>query len=99
MLAGISKLLVSDGLWERIEHLLPVHISKPWGERSAIPNRIALTGILIVRRTGIPWEVPQELGCSGMICWRRLRDWQQAGVWDKLHRLLLDELGRADKIG
>lgn len=95
----MGKLLVPDELWERIEPLLPVHVPKPWGGRPPVPNRVALSGILFVLRTGIPWEdLPQELGCSGMTCWRRLRDWQQAGVWDQLHRLVLDELGRADKI-
>ena len=40
-----------------------------------------------------------ELGCgSGVTCWRRLRDWQQAGVWERLHRVLLDRLGAADQI-
>lgn len=51
-------------------------------------------------RTGIPWEeLPQELGFgSGMTCWRRLRDWQAAGVWHGLHLALLDELRNADKL-
>lgn len=48
----------------------------------------------------IPWEyLPREMGCgSGMSCWRRLRDWQQAGVWERLHRVLLDRLGEAGRI-
>ena len=33
-----------------------------------------------------------------MTCWRRLRDWQEAGVWEELHRVLLDGLGEADRI-
>jgi transposase len=34
--------------------------------------------------------LPQEMGCgSGMTCWRRLRNWQRAGVWTGLHRALL----------
>jgi transposase len=59
-----------------------------------------LTGILFVLRTGIPWEyLPQEMGCGcGMTCWRRLRDWQAVGVWEQVHRVLLDELGLADAI-
>jgi transposase len=59
-----------------------------------------LTGILFVLKTGIGWEyLPQEMGCgSGMTCWRRLRDWQAEGVWDRLHKVLLDELGGADRI-
>ena len=50
-------------------------------------DRAALTGILFVLRTGIQWEMlPLEMGCgSGITCWRRLRDWQEAGVWDALH--------------
>jgi transposase len=43
--------------------------------------------------------LPQEMGCgSGVTCWRRLRDWQAAGIWDRLHRELLDRLGEADRI-
>jgi len=43
---------------------------------------------------GALWAVlPQEMGCgSGMTCWRRLRDWQEAGVWDRLHQLVLSLL-------
>ena len=60
----------------------------------------ALTGILFVLRSGIPWEIlPKEMGCeSGMTCWRRLKEWQAAGVWQRLHRLFLDKLGRAGEI-
>jgi transposase len=39
--------------------------------------------------------LPRELGCSGMTCWRRLRDWQEAGVWAGLHRVLLERLADA----
>jgi len=38
--------------------------------------------------------LPTELGCgSGSTCWRRLRDGQEAGVWEKLHTRLLIWLG------
>lgn len=96
----MSKPLVSDQLWTRIEPLLPEEPPKPKGGRPRVPDRACLTGIIFVLRSGIPWELlPQELGCgSGMTCWRRLRDWQAAGVWDRLHQTLLDELGTADQI-
>ena len=83
-----------------VEPLLPPEAPKPKGGRPRIDDRACLTGILFVLRTGIPWEMlPQEMGCgSGMTCWRRLRDWQAAGVWDRLHRTLLDRLGKADKL-
>jgi len=59
-----------------------------------------LSGILFVLYTGIPWRfLPQELGFgSGMTCWRRLRDWNEAGVWQRLHELLLAELRAVDML-
>ncbi len=96
----MPKPLVSDELWERMEPLLPPEPPKPKGGRPRLPVRQVLTGILFVLKTSIPWEdLPQEMGCaSGMTCWRRLRDWQQAGVWYELHRLLLEQLQKADRI-
>jgi transposase len=96
----MAKPLLTDELWEVIEPLLPPEPPKPRGGRPRISNRAALTGILFVLRTGLQWELlPQEMGCgSGMTCWRRLRDWQQAGVWEKLHKVLLDELQAAGEI-
>ena len=96
----MAKPILPDKLWELIKPLLPPEPAKPRGGRPRIPERSCLTGILFVLRTGIPWEyLPQEMGCgSGMTCWRRLRHWQKAGVWEKLHRLLLDRLGQAEQI-
>ena len=61
--------------------------------RKRLDDRKVLSGILFVLYTGIPWEfLPQELGFgSGMTCWRRLRDWHEAGVWQQLYELLLAE--------
>ncbi len=96
----MGKQLVSDELWEIVEPLLPLEPPKPKGGRPRVPDRAALTGIIFVLKSGIPWEMlPQEMGCgSGSTCWRRLREWQEAGVWRKLHRVLLDRLGEADEI-
>ena len=59
-----------------------------------------MRGIVFVLRSGVPWEMlPREVfGCSGMTCWRRMRDWQRAGVWDRLHRVLLERLDRAGEL-
>jgi transposase len=97
---AMAKPLLSDELWERIKRHIPPEPPKPKGGRSRISDRACLTGILFVLKTGTPWEyLPREMGCgSGMTCWRRLRDWQAAGVWQKIWQALLDELGQADAI-
>ncbi len=96
----MAKPLVTDELWAVVAPLLPTEPAKPKGGRPRVDNRAALTGILFVLKSGIPWEMlPQEMGCgSGMTCWRRLRDWQEAGVWDKLHLTLLERLQAAEQI-
>src|SRR5919199_6547079 len=96
----MAKELVSDELWNTIEPLLPDEPPKPQGGRPRVDDRSALAGIIFVLKSGIPWEMlPQEMGCgSGVTCWRRLREWQQAGVWQRLHELLLAKLHEADLI-
>lgn len=91
---------IPDGLWDLIEPLLPMARAKPRGGRPRLPDRACLTGIIFVLRTGIPWEMlPKQLACgSGMTCWRRLRDWQEAGIWDLIHFALLDWLSRCSRI-
>jgi transposase len=95
----MARPLVSDDLWAVVEPLLPP--TRPAGTRGhpPVPNRVALAGIIFVLKTGIPWEYfPQELGCCGMTLWNRLRAWQRAGVWEALHRALLQRLADAGRI-
>lgn len=81
--------IVDDELWARIEPLLPA-----WPERSPGPRPVAdrrcLQGVLFVLYTGITWQqLPPELGFgSGQTCWRRLGSWQEAGVFETLHRMV-----------
>jgi transposase len=99
-MGAMAKPLIPDELWKIIEPLLPEEPPKPKGGRPRVANRAVLAGITFVLRTGIPWEMlPQEMGCgSGMTCWRRLHEWQEAGVWQKVHQTLLDHLGEANQI-
>ena len=96
----MAKPLPPDDLWSAIEPLSPPPRPRPKGGRPPVPDRAALTGILFVLKTGLPWEyLPAEMGCgSGMSCWRRLRDWHKADVWSALHRVLLERLHGAGQI-
>jgi transposase len=92
--------LLTDELWNVVEPLLPRERPKPLGGRPRVSDRQCLTGIIFLLRTGLPWRfIPQELGCgSGVTCWRRLRDWTQAGVWPRLLAKMVETLGRQGKI-
>ena len=97
----MAKPLVSDELWSVIEPHIPVKPRRRTHPgRKPLSTRACFTGILFVLMSGIPWEMlPQEMGCgSGMTCWRRLRDWQAAGIWQKIHEILLARLRNADQI-
>jgi transposase len=92
--------LIADDLWTEIEPLIPKHRASPKGGRPPVDDRKALAGIVFVLKSGIAWSmVPAEMGCgSGVTCWRRLRDWTEAGVWPAIHARLLGLLGKAGKI-
>ncbi|OTP66619.1 Mobile element protein [Caballeronia sordidicola] len=88
--------IIDDELWERLELLL-LQSKAPGAKkprRKPVSDRAALSGIVVVLRTGLRWcDLPSDLGYgSGVTCWRRLRDWQATGLWDRLHELLLAEL-------
>jgi transposase len=70
----MAKPLVPDALRQEIESLLLPPRSYPKGARPPVSNRAALTGILFMLKSGIPWEMlPQKMGCgSGMSCWRKV---------------------------
>lgn len=97
----MARPIVSDDLWGVIEPLIPeVRRRFRHPGRKRIDDRKVLTGILFVLQTGIGWEhLPQEMGCgSGMTCWRRLREWNDQGVWQRLHEVLLARLHQAERI-
>ena len=98
---AVAPWIVSDELWGLVEPLLPkVERRFRYPGRKRLPDRPALQGILFVLHTGIAWQhLPAELGFgSGVTCWRRLDEWQRAGVWDDLHALLLARLRAAGEI-
>lgn len=95
----MAKWLLTDELWEAVEPLIPKHEPSPEGGHPRVDDRVCLRGIIFVLKSGISWEdFPQEMGCSGMTLWNRLHEWQRAGVWDRIHRVLLDRLRKADEL-
>jgi transposase len=98
---AVAPWIVSDALWKRVESLLPRQERRfRYPGRKRLDDRAALQGILFVLHTGIAWRhLPLELGFgSGSTCYRRLDEWQRAGVWERLHALLLAELQAAGEI-
>ena len=96
----MARAILPEDLWTLIEPLLPPDKPPKSNGRPAVLNRNALTGILFVLRTGIPWEyLPQEMGCGcGMTCWRRLAKWKELGVWQRVYEVLLAQLHKADQL-
>ena len=92
--------ILPEELWLVIEPLLPERPAKPKGGRPPADDFTALRGLLFILKTGLRWrDLPTEVfGCSGSTCRRRLLDWHEAGVWDKVHRILLEGLDYAGAI-
>jgi transposase len=91
--------LINDDLWALVEPLIPLPRPAVHGRtgRPRTSDRDAPEGIAFVLSTGIGWaKLPHELGYgSGWTCWRRMREWAHAGVFDRLHQAVLDRLGEA----
>ena len=94
--------LVQDELWAIVEPLLPAPPRPPnGGRRRTISERACLAAIVYMARTSTPWRLlpARELGCgSPTTCWRRLTEWANAGVFDRLHLAVLDRLGQRGQV-
>jgi transposase len=92
------SVVVTDKQWAKIEPLLPVLKTGPRGGRPWADNRAVFEGILWVLKTGARWRDLPEGYPSGPTCWRRLRMWEDAGVWLDLWRAFLGQLDRKQRI-
>ena len=95
-MARMTRRLVSDELWARVEPYLPVRAPHPKGGRPWVPDRECLEGVLWVLRSGARWcDIPVDLP-SPSTCWRRLQEWSGEGCLDDIQAAVvveLDELG------
>src|ERR1700716_1638337 len=99
----MAKPILPDDLWKRLEPLIPKpkenrHVQ--FAGRKPSDARRVVTGILFVLQTGVPWRSLPATSAfpSGFTCLRRLRQWQQAGIWQRLFEILLAELQATRKI-
>jgi len=75
--------------------------SSVWRPASTIPDRNCFAAIVFMARTSTPWRLlpARELGCgSPATCWRRLTEWAEAGVFERLHLEVLDRLGEQGRL-
>jgi transposase len=98
-MSTLADRLVPDELWQRVEPLLPPPPSRArGGAPRTVPDRNCFAAVMFMARTSTPWALlpARELGCgSATTCWRRFAAWAAAGVFERLHEVLLDELGAA----
>jgi len=96
----MAKALLPDDLRAMIQPLLPAQRPSQKAGCLRIDDRVVLTGILYILKTGLPWEyLPRVLGRgSGMSCWQHLRAWHQTGVWQRIHDAMLQHLREYDQI-
>lgn len=97
-MARMTKRLLTDEQWHRIEPHLPKSQPSPKGGRPRANDRESLEGILWLLRTGARWrDIPVDLP-SGCTCWRRLQEWAGEGILEEIHSRLIEELGELGQL-
>ena len=89
---------LNDRLWERVRPLLPPKPPHPKGGRPFADDRACFEGIVYLLRNGLRWRQMPACYPSGVTCWRRHEQWTEAGVWVRVWKLVLRELGQAGKL-
>lgn len=92
----MARELVPSALWKRVKRFIPPEAEKPSGGRPRASARSCLVGIMYVLRTGSAWNtMPAELSAAApTTCWRRHKEWIDAGVWDQIWGAALAFLNR-----
>ena len=94
----MHKSMLSDCQWQKIQPLLPKLKRRKRG-RPLKDNRCVLEAILWILKTGARWrDLPNDFGVSSSVAWKRLRAWEEQGVWLRLWRAFLAELDEGGKL-
>lgn len=95
MVDDLSRRLVPDELWALAQPLIPGFDVRPQGGGTApVDDRAVLSAIVFVLTSGCAWRyLPPSFGVTVPTAHRRFSDWTRAGLWRRLHRAVLDELG------
>ena len=91
-MARAYEVFVTDAQWEKIKPFLPKRRPSARGGRPPVDDRACLEGILWVLRSGARWRDLPERYPSPSTCWRRLVEWEDAGVLVKVWHSFLDTL-------
>ncbi|WP_331763665.1 IS5 family transposase (plasmid) [Streptomyces hirsutus] len=100
MVVGLSQRLVPDELWSLVAPLLPSFTSRPQGGGTApVDERAVFTAVVYVLTSGCAWRhLPETFGVSPATAHRRFSAWTKDGLWRRLHRAVLDELGARGEV-
>ncbi|GAB3002671.1 transposase [Amycolatopsis acidiphila] len=100
MVDALSRRLVPDELWALVEPLLPSFSVRPQGGgRAPVDDRMVFTAVVYVLTSGCAWRyLPPSFGVTVPTAHRRFTEWTKAGLWPRLHRAVLDELGSKGEI-
>ena len=90
--------LLTEAQWKKIAPLLPKPPKQRKGGRPWIENRRVLEGILWILRSGARWQDLPEKFPHPSTCWRRLRDWEERGIWLNIWRSFLSELNERQQL-
>ncbi|MEV7317785.1 transposase [Streptomyces microflavus] len=95
MRVDLSRRLVPDELWELLAPLMPKFVSRPQGGGTdPVEERAVFAAVVYVLTSGCTWRhLPESFGVSPATAHRRFSVWTEAGLWRRLHRAVLDELG------
>jgi len=89
---------LTDEQWSLIADLFPEPTVGLKGGRPAVSPRPCVEGILWMLRSGARWkDVPKHFP-STSTCWRRHREWTEAGIWEKAWTRLVRNLDRRGRV-